>query len=247
MILVTANSIDDGSAQLQWICRSVLQANFHQFRDAEVRAKFYPYIGLTHTIRRKGTGWDVRISDHCRRAPRIVLEAVTTILACKVLRRRPPAEMIRIYDRFRQLPQIEEALNGRRFTRGRKQISQHEGRHHSLSRIYHALNERYFGGQIEVRKIGWGTRASRLRLGHYDSVHQTITISPALDSADVPGYVVSYIIYHEMLHTLFEGKQSTSRRRHHPPAFQKAERSYPDYQRAKAFLTRFCRRPSWKN
>ncbi len=230
------------SDELQWICRSTLQANFPLFREVEIEARFYPYMGLTHTIRRRENRWTLRISDHCRHAPRAVLEAIAILLACKVLRRKSPEQSLKVYDNFRHQPEIEEAVRERRLRRGRKQIRQHDGRHHSLRAIFRSVNEQYFNGQVNVRRIGWGPRRSRLRLGHYDPVHETITISPTLDSPEVPEYVVSYLVYHEMLHTLFGINQCAGRYRHHPPAFKKAERAHPDYEKAKRFLAGFCRR-----
>lgn len=230
------------SAELEWICRSALHARFPAFRDTEIKATFYPYIGLTHTIRRKGGRWVIRISDHCRRAPRVVLEAITLILGCKVLRRSPPQDMMKIYDRFRLEPAVEEAVDDRRRKHGRKRINTSEGRHHSLREIYRELNARYFHDQVEIRNLGWGPRRSWSRLGHYDPVHHTITISPVLDSPRVPRSVVSYIVFHEILHTLFETRSANGQKRHHPPEFRQAEKAYPGYAAAKKFLGEFCRK-----
>ena len=115
-----------------------------------------------------------------------------------------------------------------------------EGRHHSLTDIFRQVNELYFGDQVEIRKIGWSARRSWGRLGHYDPVHNTITISPVLDSPKVPRSVVAFIVYHELLHTLFEGRTAAGGRRHHPPEFRRAEKSHPDYRYAARFLSRFC-------
>jgi hypothetical protein len=230
------------SLELTWICRSTLQAAFPAISAAHIEACFYPYVGLTHTIRRAGKGWSLRISDQCRHAPRIVIEAITLILASKITRRRPPARMVEEYDRFRKAPEVEEGVRRRRLQRGRKMINSGEGKHHSLTAIYRDVNSHYFKNQVDIRRLGWGPRRSWGRLGHYDPVHHTITISPVLDSPRVPRFVVAYIVYHEMLHTLFESEGiSHGRNRHHPSGFRKSERAYPDYQAAKQFLSSFCR------
>src|SRR3974390_3194274 len=139
--------------ELQWLCRSTLQARFPYFRNADVSACFYSYIGLTHTIRRKGNCWTLRISDHCRRAPRVVLEAITHILACKVMRRSPPREMVKVYERFRKEQTIETEVEVRRRKRGHKKINTQPGKYHSLWEIYCDVNQRYFNGQVEIKKI----------------------------------------------------------------------------------------------
>jgi len=232
----------DGAPDLlQSISRSALQASFPVFRDTEIDATFYPYIGLTHTIRRKGDGWVVRISDHCRHAPREVLEAIVMILGAKIARRRPSPRYLKIYESFRKDPAVVESVRRRRLRKGRKQIANTAGKHHSPVEIYREVNSRFFNNQIEISRIGWGLRRSWGRLGHYDPVHHTITLSPVLDSPAVPAYVVRFIVYHEMLHEVFD-KPSTGFRRHHPPEFRRAEEAYPDYRRAKQFLDQYCAR-----
>jgi hypothetical protein len=225
---------------LQWLCRSVLQAAFPAFQNIDIDACFYPYIGLTHTIRRKGSGWVLRISDHCRYAPRPVLEAIVMILGCTVMRRRPRRKFLQTYELFRKDPGVLETVRERRLKKGRKQIAGHAGKYHALREIYQEINRRYFKDQIDVDRIGWGFRRSWDRLGHYDPVHHTITLSPVLDSPNVPKFVVSYIVYHEMLHAIFEDTTSSGFRRHHPREFRRAETAYPDFAGAKKFLREYC-------
>ena len=226
--------------ELQRICQAVLGNYSPEFLGAAIDARFYPYIGLTHTIRRGKSGWVVRVSDHCRRAPQTVLEAIFTILACKSLRRRVSKRARQIYDEWRRGTAVSDAVNARRTARGSKRFAVHEGRCHPLTEIFHDVNRRYFNDQIEIRKIGWGIRRSWGRLGHYDPAHQTITISPVLDSPDVPRFVVDFIVYHEMLHTVFEGAEDYGFHRHHPPVFRRTERSHPDYEAVKKFIKKFC-------
>jgi hypothetical protein len=236
-----------GKSELEWICRSVMHGAFPSLKGSEIRAVFYPYVGLTHTIRRKGGAYTIRISDFCASAPRIVLEAITMILGCKIMRRRPPIEMVRAYDRFRHDPEVEAAVEARRLKHGRKIIREEGEKHHVLADIYRELNREYFNSEIEIKKIGWGPRRSWGRLGHYDPLHHTITISPVLDSPGVPRRVLAFIVYHEMLHTLFNGASSRGRRRHHPPEFRKTERAYPDHAMATRFLAQYCREGNRSN
>ncbi len=233
--------------KLQWLCASVLQSSFPLFRNTDIEVEFYPYVGLTHTLRRKDTKWILRISDHCRRAPVNVIEAIVKILACRVMRRKPSRRIVEIYDQYRRDPEIECVVRRRRAMRGRKQFSGKPGEYHSLRQIYRELNGLYFNNQIEVSRIGWGLRKSRDRLGHYDPVHNTITLSPVLDTPEVPLYAVKYIVYHEMLHALFGDARFAGFRKHHPREFRQTESAYPDYARAKKFLADFSRsqrRPS---
>jgi hypothetical protein len=223
-------------ATLQWICRSALQTAFPIFRGAEIEACFYPYIGLTHTIRRKGCGWILRISDHCRQAPTPVLEAIVMILGSKIARRKIPSKFVQAYETFRKDPWVEQSVRERRRLKGRKFMARTGGKYHFPMEICRELNAGFFNNQIEIQKIGWGQRRSWGRLGHYDPIHHTITLSPVLDSPKVPEFVVRYVVYHEMLHAVFEESTSRRSRRHHPPEFRRAEQAYPDFQRSKEFL-----------
>ena len=227
---------DTGLRELQWLCCSILRENFREFRHAEIHACFYHYIGLTHTIRRKGSTWIVRISDHCRYAPRAVLEAIIMMLGCKVMHKRIPSEYLHAYGLFQKEDSTMAAVRERRLQKGRKHIAEKADGCYSPLEIYQELNDKYFNNQIEIRRIGWGLRKSRGRLGHYDPVHHTITISPVLDSPGVPMFVVRYIVYHEMLHTVFESASTGGAKRHHPAEFRRAEKAYPDYAKAKRFL-----------
>ena len=231
---------NETSPELQWLCRVVMENLSPEFRGAAIDARFYPYIGLTHTIRRRGSVWVVRVSDHCRRAPHPVLEAIVTILACKVLRRRVPKRLQQIYNGWRRESVVSDAVSARRTAKGRKRFAVHEGRWHPLPEICRDINSRFFNGQVEIQKIGWGVRRSWGRLGHYDPTHHTITLSPVLDSPKVPRFVVDFIVYHEMLHAVFEGAESPGFHRHHPPAFRRTERAHPDYEAVKKFIKDFC-------
>jgi SprT-like family len=233
---------DTNLSELQWLCRSILQESFPAFCNTEVDACFYPYIGLTHTIRRKGSTWVVRISDHCRYAPSPILEAIVMILAAKVMRRRPRQKYLQAYELFRNDPWIIEAVRERRLQKGRKHIAGEAGKHHLLWEIYQELNRCYFNNQIEIHRIGWGLRKSRGRLGHYDPIHHTITLSPVLDAPGVPRFVVRYIVYHEMLHAVFESISSGRSKRHHTSEFRRAEKAYPDFESAEKFLTEYSRK-----
>jgi hypothetical protein len=231
---------EETSPELKRLCRAVLENMSPDFRGTEIDARFYPYIGLTHTIRLRKSCWVVRVSDHCRRAPHTVLEAIVTILACKALRKRVPVRVRRTYDGWRRESVVSDAVSARRIAKGRKRFAVHEGKWHLLPEICREVNSRFFNDQIEIQKIGWGVRRSWGRLGHYDPSHNTITLSPVLDSPNVPRYVVDFIVYHEMLHAVFEGAANYGFRRHHPPAFCRTERAHPDYEAVKKFIKNFC-------
>ncbi len=231
---------DISAADLERICRSALRSTFPSLRTRKIRASFYPYIGLTHTIRRCGAEWVLRISDHCRKAPREVLAAIAIILGCKVFRQQPSDDWLRIYEQFRRDPAVEAMVRARRIRRGKK-IMRTTGKYHDLRLYYRQINRQYFNSQIDLNAIGWSERRSWTRLGHFDPIHRTITISPVLDSRELPRKVLKYLVYHELLHAVFEEESRGARKNYHFQSFREAERAYPDYAAAKKLLNEFCR------
>ena len=128
-----------------------------------------------------------------------------------------------------------------------------QGNHHDLDAMMRVLNQDHFDNKIDVA-ISWGRdngKALRsIRFGAYYAEDRLIRIHPRLDQSFVPAHVVRYIVYHEMLHARIGITRGRDGRCHlHPPAFKKAEKRYPEYDRAvtwledPANLRRILRRP----
>lgn len=82
----------------------------------------------------------------------------------------------------------------------------HKGRVHDLMPMYLALNDRYFGGEVDA-ELGWSQAGSPCRrkrrsitFGSYDSRAKRIVIHPVLDQRDVPDLMVARVLHHEMVH-----------------------------------------------
>jgi len=117
------------------------------------------------------------------------------------------------------------------------------GRVYDLACIYDALNERYFGGELDAR-IGWGQGMARrrrrsIRMGAYYHDTRTILIHPALDRPDVPRYFVELVVYHEMLHQAVPQERTPAGRRIiHSPEFRARETRFHDFRRARTWERR---------
>jgi hypothetical protein len=111
-----------------------------------------------------------------------------------------------------------------------------QGRCFDLEDVFDRVNEAYFGGELDRPRLTWNTRITRVKMGHYDFVRDTMMMSVTLDAPDVPDYVVDYVMYHELLHKKL-GKQMVNGRHYaHTSAFREAERAFPHYEEAQAFL-----------
>lgn len=122
----------------------------------------------------------------------------------------------------------------------RRVVLRTKGDVHDLALIFADLNGRYFGGQLDAR-ITWGPTAriarpqQSIKLGSFVVEDRLIRINPILDHSAVPGFVVAWIVFHEMLHGKHHVSKQNGRRCFHGPAFLADERAYADHDRAQAW------------
>jgi hypothetical protein len=127
----------------------------------------------------------------------------------------------------------------------------HEGTHFDLRAIFNDLNERYFRGRLRGYNVIWGRRRRHRPREHFifgtiQEEDRVIRINPALDQPFVPLWFFRYVLYHEMLHSVVpDQKLSANRRRVHTDEFNRREREFPQYRRARRWedenLSRFLR------
>ncbi|MGQ0762342.1 MAG: SprT-like domain-containing protein [Acidobacteriota bacterium] len=210
--------------------------------DAAIEVRFYPYAGLHHTIRVRSGRVYVRLSDVFESAPPDVMHALAFLLVARLLSRKAPAAHEKTYRAYAYSPNVLRASDIARQKRGRKVFSSARGKVYDLTELFERINRRYFDGEIEKPVLTWSKRRAKRILGHHDAVHNTITISKALDARDVPEWFVEYILYHEMLHIKHPAKLINGRRYYHTPAFRSEEQRFPRYQASQEWLDRVVRK-----
>ncbi|MBV9126448.1 MAG: hypothetical protein JO117_00020 [Verrucomicrobia bacterium] len=129
----------------------------------------------------------------------------------------------------------------------------HLGEFHNLQSIFNRLNTTYFrGSPLRRYKITWGRRRRQLPkeyfvFGTIQEQERVIRIHPLLDAPWVPRWFLEFVVYHEMLHSVVpdEPLGLGGRRRVHTEEFQRREKRFAHYRRArrweKANLERFLR------
>ena len=202
----------------------------------EIEVKFYPYAGLHHTIRVRSGRVYVRLSDVFKPAPPEVFRALAFILVARLLSRKPPVAEERIYRSYAFRPEVLRASEIARRERGRKKAHSAQGHVYDLEKIFARLNRSYFDGEMERPTLTWSRRRARNILGHHNAAHNTITISKALDSSEVPEWFVEYIMFHEMLHVKHPARLIDGRRRYHTSAFRADEHRFRRYDEAQKWL-----------
>ena len=127
----------------------------------------------------------------------------------------------------------------------------HEGTHFDLRAIFNDLNQRHFGKRLRGYEVVWGRRRKhrpreQFVFGTIQEEDRVIRINPALDQPFVPLWFLRYVLYHEMLHSVVPDETlSRNRRRVHTEEFNRRERKFPGYRRARRWedenLSRFLR------
>jgi hypothetical protein len=110
------------------------------------------------------------------------------------------------------------------------------GRHFDLETVFDRVNAAHFAGEIARPRLSWNARITRAKMGHYDYFRDIVMLSVTLDAPDVPDFVIDYVMYHELLHKAMGAEVVNGRRYAHTPAFREAERKFPRYDEAEAFL-----------
>jgi len=206
-----------------------------------IEVRFYPYVGLHHTIRIRSGRVYVRLSDLFRAAPPEVIRALAYILVARLISKKAPPAHQRVYRSYALSPQVLRASEIARKERGRKHLTSAYGKVYDLEKMFARLNRRYFADEIEKPTLTWSRRRARSILGHHDAAHNTITISKTLDSSNVPEWFVEYILFHEMLHIIHPSQLINGRRHYHTRAFRADEQRFRRYQDAQEWLDRVIR------
>jgi hypothetical protein len=209
-----------------------------QARPPHFIVEFYPYSNLAHTIRLRDDTAYVRLSDILHSAPLSVLEAAAAILLGRLYRRRAPRELVEAYRHYSVARETHRRVMATRLKRGRRNETGAQGSTHNLAPMFSVLNRKYFGGRLHRPRLGWSKRNWRAQLGCFDPGLDQIVVNTRLDRAEVPQYVVEYVLYHEMLHVRHPIRVAACGLQAHSAAFRAEERRFADYDRAHKFLER---------
>lgn len=202
----------------------------------EVEVRFYPYVGINHTIRVRDGIVFVRITELCREMPMPGHRALAFILVSKLLGKRVPANARTVYSAYSKSAHIRSKAVDSKRSRGRKIISGAEGAIYDLGEIFDDLNTKYFAGSLPKPVLTWSANRTYRMLGHHDATHETVVISRSLDTTETPRFVVEYVMFHEMLHIFHPTVHHNGRRYNHTAAFRRDERRFPQFQEAENWI-----------
>lgn len=207
-------------------------------KTPEIEVRFYPYIGINHTIRVRNEKVFVRIAEICDKMPPNAQKALAFILVAKLLRKKVPPPAREIYSNFIKTQEIRDKATENKKTRGRKIITSAQGDFYDLDKIFDDLNQTYFKDSLPKPVLTWSLRKTYRILGHHDSAHETVVVSRSLDDKKVPKYVVEFVVFHEMLHIFHPTIHQNGRRYNHTPAFRRNEKKFLYFEEAENWIER---------
>lgn len=109
-----------------------------------------------------------------------------------------------------------------------------QGSVYNLQNIYDILNGEYFKSNLPLNITWYGQynqrSRSRVTFGLYHDPLKLIKVHRLLDSPAVPDYVVSYVVYHEMLHYVCPAyRDDNGMQRIHNKEFKVKEKEFRHY------------------
>lgn len=110
------------------------------------------------------------------------------------------------------------------------------GQHYDLEKVFARVNAGYFGGSLPRPRLTWNATLTHRKLGHYQLMTDTVMISITLDDRRIPGYVIDFVMYHELLHKKLGVQIVNGRHYAHTKTFRAEERKFRRYAEAQAFL-----------
>jgi hypothetical protein len=121
-----------------------------------------------------------------------------------------------------------------------KEVGDVLGSHYDLQSVYNRLNAMYFDNRLDLSIEWFGCPDRRVRtqriLGLYDFQSRQIKIHRLLDHPRFPPYFISYVVYHEMLHSVLPPlKRKKGRLRIHHVEFKEREKCFAEYGLAREF------------
>lgn len=116
-----------------------------------------------------------------------------------------------------------------------------KGNVYDLKKIYAELNRDYFDNKLKLHITWYGKSrhypTNRITFGLYHDPLKLIKISRRLDNKRFPLYFVSFIIYHEMLHSVCQAYvDERGIKQIHSKAFKAREKEFQFYDLAQKWL-----------
>lgn len=119
-------------------------------------------------------------------------------------------------------------------------VEQSKGKYYDLEQLFEQVNREYFASSLSKPRLSWSQSHTYRKFGHYQPATDRVVLSLTLDDADVPAFVVEFVLYHELLHKYHKAKWSGNRRMVHTSEFKRDEQQFKLYKEACQWLSKLA-------
>lgn len=114
------------------------------------------------------------------------------------------------------------------------------GKCYNLDELFDKVNGEYFACSLVKPRLIWSQINTYRKLGHYEPARDRVMIALTLDDARIPEFVVTFVLYHELLHKSHGATWVNGRRMVHTPEFRRDERKFKLYKEAEEWLKKLA-------
>lgn len=183
--------------------------------------KFRDYNGL---VRKMDNQLEFVISKKWKTVDRQIQIGMIQHLLLKILKRKAKTENIDLYNYF---------IKSLHITKEKTSMDP------LLGELCDKVIDRMQLFDVEKPSLEWGSPTFR-KLASYNYESDIVTVSSLFQGA--PEELISYLIYHELLHKKFKFKESGGRTLHHSSEFKRWERMFPDSEELDKQLGQYVRK-----
>ncbi len=212
----------------------------HGFTD--VNANWERFKEFKATWKRCSTSAELLITDYMKESG----EDLITDLARGIFGRMGRGGVKEIYsERLKQhflSPEFILRNQPLYLRRSRNLAYAQQGRVHDLRTLEQDLHDLGLVKRVPHAYISWTKGDNRQRVGYCSVIMRVVAISRVLDRKEIPSFVPSYVLYHELIH-LENGLRFGS---YHDREFRERERIHPHHEEAERWLRRIVADPQFR-
>lgn len=118
-----------------------------------------------------------------------------------------------------------------------QQTADSKGQYHDLSASFGRTNQKYFNNKLQKPSLAWNQIITGRQMGLWVPTTKSLIVSIALDTPNLPEFVIDFVMYHELLHMDIGTKVINGRFFVHTPEFKRRERQHEYHTQARKMIS----------
>ena len=177
-----------------------------------------------------------KVSDYVKDAPKNIMEDLADSLFAKIAGK--DGQYSEDFQAWVLAPEFSQSKRGTFIKRGRFLTENGEGEQKDLMESVDRLVQARFIPANHNIKVVWNKDTRSDMASTYSVLMRTVMVNHLLDDADVPDYVLDYVVYHQYLR-IKEGTR-TFGTGEEPNNTREEEKFFDGYEKAEEELDKFC-------